>query len=218
MRTTFFLLLLANVVFFAYSWFSKDLFPGESQLLQQQINPQAIVVVSPARPAKPGPEQERNVACLEWGTFTADDADRAEQALTSLAPGLKFTSRDDEATTWWVFMPPQGSRAAAVGKAGELKRLGITEYFIVQDDPKFRYAVSLGIFRTRDAAVSHLEQLRAKGVRTAQVGRRDGKDSKLWFEVRDVPKAVAAKLNDLPKGFPGSVVRECAAEASKTSG
>lgn len=215
MRTTFFVLLLANALFFAYSWFSADLFPGESQLLQQQINPQAIVIVSPRKPAGAESGPERNAACLEWGMFVADEADRAEQALTKLASDLKPTRRVDEAVAWWVFMPPQGSRAAAVGKAGELKRLGITEYFIVQDDPKHRYAVSLGIFRTRDAAVSHLEQLRTKGVRTAQVGRRDGKDSKLWLEVRDVPKAVTAKINDLRQGFPGSVVRECTAEAKE---
>lgn len=215
MRTTFFVLLLANVLFFAYSWFRADLFPGESQLLQQQINPQAIVIVSSPKPAGAESERERNVACLEWGAFVTDEADRAEQALTSLASGLKPTRRVDEAAAWWVFMAPQGSRAAAAGKAGELKRLGITEYFIVQDDPKYRYAISLGIFRTRDAAVSHLEQLRTQGVRTAQVGRRDGKDSKLWLEVRDVPKALTAKFNDLRQGFPGSVVRECAAEATK---
>lgn len=217
MRIAFFLLLLANVVFFAYSWFGEELFPGESLLLQQQINPQAIVIVAPAKLARAEPEPARNAACLEWGAFVAGEAGRAERALASLASGSTLSRRRvEEAATWWVFMPPQGGRAAAIGKAAELKRLGINEYFIVQEDPKYRFAISLGIFRTQEAAANHLEQLRARGVRTAQVGTREAKDSKLWLQLRDVPKAVAARLDDLRKTFPDSVVRECAAEAGKS--
>lgn len=216
MRITFLLLLLANVVFFAYSWFSQELFPGESLLLQQQINPQAIAIVSPTKLARAGPEPAKNAACLEWGAFVADEVGRAERALASLASGSKLTRRRvEEAATWWVFMPPQGSRAAAIGKAAELKRLGINEYFVVQEDPNYRFAISLGIFRTREAAANHLEQLRARGVRTAQVGTREAKDSTLWLQLRDVPKAVAAKLDDLRQAFPDSLVRECAGETGK---
>lgn len=217
MRTLFFLLLLANVVFFAYGRLGDALFPGESQLLQQQINPQAIKVLPAAQLAKAvAAKREKTVACLEWGAFVAGEAARAEEALALLALGSKLAQRRvDETATWWVFMPPQGSRQAATVKAGELKRLGVEDYFIVQDDPNFRFAVSLGVFRTREAAGNRLEQLRAKGVRTAQVGARDTQLQKIWFQVRDAPEAVVAKLNDLRQGFPGSELKDCAAEEKK---
>ncbi len=217
MRTLFFLLLLANVVFFAYGRFGDVLFPGESQLLQQQIHPEAITVLTPAQRARAAAaKREQMVACLEWGAFLGGETGRAEEMLAPLALGAKLAQRRvDETATWWVFMPPQGSRQAATIKTSELKRLGIEDYFIVQEDPKFRFAISLGVFRTQEAASIRLDQLLAKGVRTAQVGARNTQVQKIWFQVRDVPEAVAAKLNEFKQGFPGSELKECAAEEKK---
>lgn len=220
MRTLFFLLLLANVVFFAYVRLGDVLFPGESQLLQQQINPQAIKVLPAAQLAKAAAvKREKTVACLEWGVFVGAEVARAEEALAPLAvlaPGARLAQRRvDETATWWVFMPPQGSRQAATVKAGELMRLGVEDYFVVQEDPKFRFAISLGVFRTQEAARNRLEQLRAKGVRTAQMGARDTQLQKIWFQVREAPEAVAARLNEFRQRFPGSEVKDCAAEGKK---
>jgi len=220
MRTLFFLLLLANVVFFAYVRLGDVLFPGESQLLQQQINPQAIRVLPAAQRAKAAAmKREKTVACLEWGAFVGGEVGRADEALAplaALAPGAKLAQRRaDETATWWVFMPSQGSRQAATVKTAELKRLGIDDYFIVQEDPKVRFAISLGVFRTQEAARNRLEQLRAKGVRSAQVGARDTQVQKIWFQVRDAPEAVVEKLNELRQGFPGSEVKDCVAEEKK---
>ncbi len=220
MRTLFFLLLLGNVVFFAYGRLGDGLFPGDSGLLLQQIKPEAIRVLGSEQLAKAAAgKPEKTVPCLEWGAFVGREAGRADEALAPLAvlaPGAKLTQRRvDETATWWVFMPPQGTRAAATVKTNELKRLGIEDYFIVQEDPKFRFAVSLGVFRTQEAASNRLEQLRAKGVRTAQVGARDTQVQRIWFQVRDVSEAVAAKLNELKQAFPGSELKECAAEQKK---
>ncbi len=221
MRMLFFLLLLANVAFFAYSRLSAELFPGESQLLMQQINPQAIRLLTPEQVAKAAAAKRESpktvVACLEWGAFAGADAGRVEEALAPLALGAKLTQRRlEESAAWWVFMPPQASRQAALNKASELRRLGVTDFFVLQDDPKFRFAISLGVFRTEEAARNHLEELRAKGVRTAQVGARDTPAQKIWYQVHDVGDAVAARLNELKQGFPGSEVKDCAAETPKS--
>jgi len=213
MRTLFFLLLLANVAFFAYVEYSDVLFPGESQLLQQQINPQVIRLLAPGEVARAAAaSREKTAACLEWGAFVAGEAGRAEEALAPLALGASLSQRHAEETaTWWVFLPPQATRQAATSKTVELKRLGIEDFYIVQEDPKFRFAISLGVFRTEEAATNRLEQLRAKGVRTAQSGARETQVQKTWFQVREAPQAVAAKLNELKQGFPGSEVKDCAA-------
>jgi hypothetical protein len=214
MRTLFFVLLLANVAFFGYSWFSAALFPGESLLLQQQINPQAIRLLAPQQVAKTASakrELQRTAACLEWGVFSGGDVGRAEIALAPLALGARLTPRRIEETAgWWVYMPPQGSRQAATNKSAELKRLGVEDFFILQEDPKFRFAISLGVFRTEEAAKNRLEQLRAQGVRTARIGARESQTVKTAFQVREASETVVTRLNEIKQTFPGSELKDCA--------
>jgi len=215
MRTAFFLLLLANVALFALLRFGDLLFPGESYLLQQQIRPESINLLDAAEMAKAA-KREKTVACIEWGAFAGADVVRANEAVAALQAGSPFAQRRvEDAATWWVFMPPQGSRQAAANKTAELKRLGVEEFFVVQEDSSFRFAISLGVFRTPEAANNRLEQLRAKGVRTAQVGARDTQLQKTWFQAREVRETVVARLNELRQQFPGSEVKECLPEEKK---
>jgi hypothetical protein len=111
-------------------------------------------------------------------------------------------------------MPPQASRAAAVQKTAELKRLGIDDYFIVQDDAKAQFTLSLGVFRSEEAARKRMEQLRARNVRTAQVGRRATAVQRVYYEVRAVDDATGAKLTELSKVFPGTELKECGKSAT----
>jgi hypothetical protein len=106
-------------------------------------------------------------------------------------------------------LPPQGSRAGAAKKVAELKGLGIDEYFIVPEEGRMQWAVSLGVFSTEEAARSRLEALRARGVRTAQIGERETRVTKVWFQVRSPEAVLQAKLRDLAQGFPGTELRDC---------
>ena len=117
----------------------------------------------------------------------------------------------EEAAGWWVFMPPQANRQGAVQKVEEIKRLGIEEYFIVQEDPKFRFAISLGVFRTEEAARNKLEQLQGRGVRTARIGPRSTPVVRVSLQLRDVLENAQSKVIELGKDFPGTVFKDCAA-------
>lgn len=246
MRTVFFLLVLANFAFFAWSYLGGRA-SGEAQLLDQQFNPQAIRLLSPeqraalaaerakhpAQPQQPVPSPPQPLparqqpaaapktavtACLELGAFNVGDVQRVEQALEPLALGAKLSRRRaDEIAGYWVFMPPQPGRAAANRKAAELKKLGVDDFFVVQDDSKFRYSISLGVFKTEEAAKARLDQLRAKGIRTARIGARDTTVQKVYFVVREVPEPVAAKLGELRQSFPGSELKECQPEAKRAA-
>lgn len=227
MRLVFLLLVAANLALFA--WF-QNFAPADSaadpEPARRQVNPEKIRVLrdreppapAAAKPAAPAPATPQATAasaaapgaCSEWGGFAVAEAPKAEQALAPLALGPRLVQRRSEETAgWWVFIPPQGNRAAALKKTAELKTLGIDDFFVMQEEGKWRWAVSLGIFSSEDAAKSRLEALKAKGVRSAQTGERDTAVAKVWFQVRNVDAPLQARLRELAQGFPGTEVRNC---------
>jgi hypothetical protein len=225
-RALFLLLLAASLGFFAWARFLVAPDPAiDSQPLAQQIEPAKLRVVpqselartpppvapkpkpSPA-PAAPEPAP---LACLEWGSFSPADAPRAEQRLEPLALGARLAQvRGEEAAGWWVFIPPQPNRSAAQKKAAELKKLGVDEYFVVQEEGRQRWALSLGVFRTEEAARARHDALRARGVKGAQFGQRETRVAKVWFQVRAVEQALHARLQEIAREFEGATLHECA--------
>ncbi|MFY9314464.1 MAG: SPOR domain-containing protein [Burkholderiales bacterium] len=218
MRTLFLLLVAANLAPFAWFHYYS---PAESAVdpepARRQINPDRIRLLegkelkslASVKPKPPAPVPA-TAACLEWGGFAVAEALKAEAALAPLALGARLTQRRSEETAgWWVFIPPQGSRAGALKKTAELKSLGIDDFFVLHDEGKMRWAVSLGIFSSEEAAKSRLEALRARGVRSAQTGERDTQVAKIWFQLRGGGAAQQAGLRETVQGFPGTDVREC---------
>ena len=224
MRTLFLLLLAAGVGFFAWTHFLAAPDPAVDPLpLTQQIQPEQLRAVQeselaklpPAAAAKaaapPAPPEPAALACLEWGSFSPADAVRAEQLLEPLALGERLAQyRGEETAGWWVFIPPQANRAAAQKKAAELKKLGVDEYFVVQEAGRQRWAVSLGVFRSEEAAKARLDALRARGVTSAAVGKRETRVPKVWFQARTVDAALNARLQEMAKEFQGATLHECA--------
>ncbi len=219
MRTVFFILLLANLGFFAWSYFGGGPSTSEMELIEQQLNPQAIRLLSAEQRASLAAERRKVPtvkACMELGPFNMGDVPKVEQALGPLALGSRLAQRRvDELASYWVFIPPQASRQGANRKAAELRKLGVEDFFVVQEDPRFRFAVSLGIFKTEEAAKAQLEQLRSKGVRSARVGARETSVQKNYFMVREVPDALASRLDELRQSFPGSELKECQPEEKR---
>jgi hypothetical protein len=225
-RIFFILLVLANVGVFAYAALG-DADSGNSYFFSQQLNPEKIRLLTPReaaalaakRPPEPpaAPEPPKMLACLEWGGFAPSDADRANEALAPLALGAKLSQRKTEdSAAYWVFIPPLANRQLANQKAGELKRLGVEDYFIVPaEDANYRLAISLGVFKNEEAARARLDQLRKKGVRSAIMAARDTQLSKVFFQMRNIPDNLSAKLNEMKASFPGSEVKNCAADDAK---
>jgi len=228
-RTAFLILLLANVGLFAWWRYGSPLdAAADPAPLARQIEPEKLKVVSPKdlpppSPAKPvavvkpepSPPPPPPVAlkCLEWGSFTVADAPRAEKTLEPLALGPRLGQRRTEETAgWWVFIPPQkvaNPRQAALRKAAELRNLGIEDYFIVQEEGQHRWALSLGVFRTEEAAQARLAALRAQGVRSAVVGARETVVPKVWLQVKGVDAALEAKLKELTVQVESTELRPC---------
>ncbi len=223
MRVLFLLLVLGNLVFYAWSRYGAPADAADPAPLSRQIAPEKLKLIEPDQlpplsqakkppppPALPPTPAPASLACMEWGSFTVADAPKAQQALEPLALGERLAQRrTDEVAGWWVFIPPQRNRQAAVRKASELKGLGIGEFFIVQEEGEHRWALSLGVFRTEEAARARLAALRGQGVRTARVGARETVVPKVWLQVKSVDAALHAKLKEIARQVEGSELRDC---------
>jgi hypothetical protein len=217
--------LLANLGFFAWWRYGAPSDVADPAPLARQIEPAKLKVVAPkdlppptppkpvaAVKAEPPPTAPVALKCLEWGSFTLTDASRAEKTLEPLALGTRLAQRRTEETAgWWVFIPAQkvaNPRQAALRKAAELRNLGIEDYFIVQEE-EHRWALSLGVFRTEDAARARLSVLRSQGVRTALVGARETVVPKVWLQVKGVDPALEAKIKELTVQVESTELRAC---------
>lgn len=117
-------------------------------------------------------------ACLAWNHLAAADADRVAALLAGKFPDYRVKRQVDpgEGNGWWVFIPPLAGKAEADKKASELRALEVTDYFILQDGAS-RFAISLGVFSSEKGAQERLAELKAKGVRSAKLMPRPGKDA-----------------------------------------
>lgn len=146
--------------------------------------------------------------CLEWGDFSGADLKFATAALSALQLGSRLDSRQiEQIIRYWVYIPPLGSKAAVNQKVEQLKARGVAEYFIVQDAGHWRNAISLGVFKTQEAAQNYLNVLRGKDVRSARVGERAGKQKATIFILNGVSPATEARLDSMQKDFPGSELK-----------
>lgn len=152
------------------------------------------------------PPAKQTKQCIEWGEFSGSGLAQVQASLTGLQLGDKVSQRSVEHTSgFWVFIPPLKNHAEVQRKIAQLKKLGVNEYFVVQDDKAWMNAISLGVFRTEESAQKFLSSLRSKGVRSAKVGERMSKLRFTAFVLRDLEVAMAEKIRALQKDFPDSL-------------
>jgi len=175
--------------------------------------PVAPVVVPEPKPV-PAPLHKQegkvvaNKTCMEWGEFSGTDLARAKQALAE----LKFADRLGQRTVeyssgYWVYIPPLKSKAAVNRKIEEIKAKGIEDYFVIQDSRKWFNAISLGVFKTEEAANSFQASLKKKGLRTMRVGERKSKLKFIIFVIKRIDAAEGARLALLQKDFANSELK-----------
>ncbi|HKA42449.1 MAG TPA: SPOR domain-containing protein [Burkholderiales bacterium] len=222
MRALFLLMVLANLVFFAFAQVARE--PGAlSQISQLEVSPEKIEVVKasskasadgPPSSGTPTPDKRGSgktiapSACIEWGIFAGPDVARAESALGRLdLPQDRVERTVTDAGGYWVYIPALKSKSETDRKIGELKALGVSDFFIVQDAGQWRNSISLGIFRTDEAAQSFLNKLRDRGVRSAVAERRENFLKQIAFLVREPDESTVARLAALQREFPGSELK-----------
>lgn len=246
MKALVFVLVLANLLFFAFTkgYFGRPENPDAGRV-EQQLNPERIRVVGrgdppgakgeakkeePAKeaPAKeaapaeeaPAPAREKAAekpafsgpeTCVVWTELVVAEANRLEALTGGKFPEFRLERRATpvEGAGWWVFIPPLPNKLDAEKKAGELKRMGVGDYFVVQEPGPNRFAISLGVFSNESGANDHLANLKNKGVRSARIGPRISKDALHAVEVRGPASRQAALLSAAGAALPGISSQKC---------
>lgn len=233
MRIFVFLLFLANLLFFAWTrgYFgtaeNADAFRVSQQLRADQVRLVANDVPPPesARPEKKAAKPEERAPagpapaelCIQLAELPPSEADRLETSLSESLSGVAATRTNfPGASSFWVHIPPLKTKRDAENKAGELKDLGVKEYYIVQESGANQLAISLGLFSSSDAATAALAALREKGVRSARIAERQLKPAVTQLELR-APEGKAAELDQwLSRAAPDA--RRSACKLRNTSG
>ena len=213
MRWVFLLLLAANIGFGAFVYLRDKAPNPDAQLVALQMNADKVRIVPPRPAPVPVPvTASARAACIEWGGFGTGELARAQGALDRLALGARARRIEISVTAgYWVFVPPLRSQASMERKVTELRELGVNEYFPVMDPGRWRYAISLGVFRSEEGATRYLAQLRQKGVRSATVGEREQRMIQTAFLISEPTEEESARLAELKNDFPGTELRtvEC---------
>lgn len=227
MKWIFGLLVLVNVLFFAVmQWggtLAEDVVnpPAQAPLNAGKIKllpPESVAAVSAPVVAASAPVSAVQVAappvavaapvapiklsCMEWGEFSGADLPRVEKALTPLKLGDRLQQRVVEHVSgYWVYIPPLKPHAKVEQKIAQLKKMGVEDYFVVQESGHWQNAISLGVFKTEEAAQKHLSKLKEQGVRNAKVGERASKLKFTVFVMSRLENALSSQIAKLHKDF-----------------
>lgn len=163
----------------------------------------APVAQQPIQPPTP-----MQTACYEWGSFSKASIPRARSILEkfSVTSELKETATQ-EATRYWVYIPPLPSAEKAQAKFNEVRAMGVSEIFVVQE-PQWRNAISFGVFKDETLATKLLEDLHARGIKSAVKGTRNHESGQSIFLIKDVTENVAEEIGKLQPDFPGSELKK----------
>ncbi len=210
MRTLFLLLVLANCAFFAWDRYLRTPVSAEEHIQKIQLAPEKIRLINthtPGASATAG-KTVAGAACMEWGAFSGAAVARADAVIAELAlPAEQVRRVLADASGYWVFIPPLKSRADAEKAGKALKEVGITDYTVMTDQNQRRHAISLGLFRTDEAAQTFLKSLQKKGVTEAVAEKRDNFLKEVVFFIREPSEATVAKLAAMRATLPASEVR-----------
>jgi hypothetical protein len=199
-------LVLCNLGLAAYLYLDHVAGSPDGELLRQQLNADEIQVL-PEPPPAPPPAPSSG-ACLEWRSFAAAELPRARQALAGLAQQARVSEREVATPVrWWVHIPPQGSELAMERKTRELRRLGVEDFHPNVEPGRWRYAISLGLFRSEEAARAFLEALKKKGVRSAVITEREQRITQTAFVIRGPSVEESSRLLELSARYPGTELK-----------
>lgn len=207
-RLVFLVLVLANLVFFAWSQghfgsIDSDL---EPERLGRQLNPEKLRIM-PA--AKPSAEKRDDTVCHLIGGLRLVEAEALSASATAAGATTKLLPLAEPALHL-VVIPNLASKALADRKIAELGRLGIAKpSTVVREDGG--HEIVLGRFPTEPAADEFLQGLAKRGVRSARIDVREQPAKTASVELRGPTSALQQQLPQLLAPYADAKPGECTA-------
>jgi hypothetical protein len=219
LRLLVLLLVLGNAGFFAWSQGWLDGVDGvppaqaerEPQRLQQQINPNALRLLSPAATSAAiaaADGRAHAIRCLEAGPFETAAVGAAEQTLVGLPPGSWVRVTEERPAVWAVYMGRFADREAQQKKEDALRRLHLP-WDEVTSPPEMAPGLSLARFGDRAQADEALVGFIQRGVRTARVVMLVASAPQHRLRVARADTALASRLAQLQSPALGDGFRAC---------
>jgi len=226
LKLSFWILLAANIVLFVFQQTYFDApSPGkrEPERLSYQYRESDVRLVSQQeinRELAKLKITEQDItttgSCMEVGTFNPSDANRFKQQIVSLS--LEKNDIETvpvyENNTYMVFIPPLANQQKAQAKIEELKTKGIESYYLIKDQSQLKWAISLGVFKTQEAAKNQALELQKQGVDDLQIIPRGTKIEKVTFRLNHLNDAQLRALEPILKNFPHQTTKPCTSTQS----
>lgn len=129
-----------------------------------------------------------DAVCQRIGPFlTQADLRRVIGALTPVVQRIQF--RETRALArrgYWVYMPAQATRDAALATARELAARGLRDYYVVTAGDR-ENTISLGLFRELDNARKRQADVQGMGF-SAELGERTEEIPQYWVDIAADPR------------------------------
>ena len=212
-RLFFFLLVLANLLFFAWTqdYFGASDDNREPQRLVQQLNAEKLRIVrdtqvQPQVPVPPAKKEE--AACRVVSGLNIADAETLKIAVEAIGGETKIQPLAAP-TLHLVVITGLVSKAAADKKAAELTRFGVVGHRSVALEGD-RHEIVLGSFSTEAAARSLLQSLVKRGIKSAHLDAREQPALKARAETRAPASTLLQQLPKLIAAYADATIGECA--------
>lgn len=209
----FWLLLLANLVLVVLQpggvsrWHDAAREPAhEPARLQQQLNPERISLTE----AAPKRASAEPVACIEIGNFTPQMAMVFESRLSRLTlPALPQKREVTEQGTYMVYLPPRDGQVGASRRLAQLRQLGWQDLHLIQDQSPRRWGISLGLFKTAEAAQTQLALAEKAGVTGARLEIYPMTFARAAYQLRGLDPKTLVALEVIRAEFAGINSHPC---------
>ncbi|MCM1128480.1 MAG: SPOR domain-containing protein [Alistipes senegalensis] len=221
LKIFFWILLAANIVLFAFLRTYFDAPPAgkrEPERLAYQYQEDRIHLLSRdeinreiAKSKAAAQDITTGGSCITTTPFSKAEAAGFDKQLPSLSLGTGDISRIpvQENAAYMAFIAPSANQKAAEEKIAELEKKGIKSYYLIRDPGELKWAVSLGVFKTREAAEKHAADMEKNGFANIHVAPRGLSSEKTVYRLNHLNDEQMRALQTLISNFPGQSIQPC---------
>jgi len=183
----------------------------EPQRLTQQIQPEALRVLTPAEFKRVEAQVLADLVpkeCLQAGPFDDAQATALRRTLeTALPTGSWQLESVAVPARWIVYMGKFANAEGLAKKRGELTAMNLVPQGL--NNPDLEIGLSLGGFDTQAAAAAELAKLGLRGIRTAKVVQERQEGRQFQLKLPGVTQEMKPRLNDIKPALGAKLLKSC---------